>query len=46
MAFDWELIVAVGGQPTPLYFTGGRTNDDNLLIIGATTRGGIDRLLR
>ena len=43
MAADWELIVTVGDQPTPMYFTGGHTKDNKLLIIGATTRGGIDR---
>ena len=40
MVFDWELIVTVGGQPTPLHFTGGLTSDNNLLIIGAMTAHG------
>ena len=43
-AFGWELTIEVGGQPTLLYFTGGRATDDNLLILGATTRAGVVRL--
>ena len=43
-AFDWELTVPVGGQPTPLHFTGGRVGNGKLFILGAPTRAGIDRL--
>lgn len=44
VAFDWELTVPVGWQPTPLHFTGGHAEDGNLFIIAAPTRTGVDRL--
>ena len=42
MAFNWELNVTVGNQPTILQFTGGRASDGNLFVIGATTREGVN----
>jgi len=35
--FDWELSLLCGGQLIVLHFTGGRT-EDQLLIVGATAR--------
>ena len=42
MAFNWELNVTVGNQPTILQFTGGRARDGNLFVIGAATGEGVN----
>ena len=44
VAFNWELIVTVRNQPTILQFTGGRSSDGKLFVIGATTRDGVNHL--
>ena len=36
-AFDWELIVAMGGEPKPMNFAGGQWDDNVLVCIASTS---------